>query len=68
MVSEPASDAAAISGKAAPRAMVLTPFRNIEDEKTISSLAALALAKVIASLNEIRPSSGILVSVAVVTV
>ena len=68
MVSEPALDALAIAGKAAPRAIVLTPFKNIEESKIISSLAAVALASAMASLKERKASVESTESAVVVTV
>jgi len=62
MVSDPALDAAAMAGKAAPRVMVLGPFKNIEDEKIISSLSAVALASIIACLREPAPESALVVT------
>ena len=62
IVSEPAPDAAAIAGKAVPRVIVLTPFKNIEDEKIISSLAVVALASIIACLREPAPESALVVT------
>ena len=63
MVSEPAPEVASMAGKAAPRAIVLTPFKNIEESKIISSLAAVALASRIACLNEPVPVSAVVVTV-----
>ena len=63
MVSDPTLDAAAMAGKAAPRVMVLGPFKNIEDEKTIPSLSAVALASRIACLREPAPESAVVVTV-----
>ena len=63
MVSDPALAAATMAGKADARVIVLTPFKNIEDEKIISSLAALALASTIACLREPVPESALVVTV-----
>lgn len=68
MVSEPAPEVAAMAGKAAPRAIVPTPFRNIEEAKIISSLAAVALASAMASLKERKASVESTESAVVVTV
>ena len=62
MVSEPALDAAAIAGKAAPREIVLTPFKNSEEAKIMRSLVAVALASSIACLNEPAPESAVVVT------
>ena len=68
MISEPALDALSIAGKAAPRAIVLTPLKNIEEAKIISSLAAVALASAMASLKERKASVESTESAVVVTV
>lgn len=68
MISEPALDAAAIAGKDAPRVIVLTPLKNIEEAKIISSLAAVALASAMASLKERKASVESTESAVVVTV
>ena len=64
MVSEPAPEVAAIVGRAAdPRVIVLAPFVNSDEAKIISSLAEVALASVIACLNEPAPASAVVVTV-----
>ena len=69
MTSDPALLVAAIVGSAAdPRVMMLGPLVNNEAAIIISSLAALALASVIASLKDVTPSLGLIVSAVVVTV
>ena len=62
IVSEPALDDAAIAWKAAPRVIVLTPFKKIEEAKIISSLLAVALASSIACLSEPAPVSLLLIT------
>lgn len=69
MVSEPAPEVAAMAGKADTRVIVvLTPPRNTEESKIISSLAMFALACSIASLKERKASVESTKSVVVVTV
>ena len=64
MVRAPANDSDLISGKADPRVMVvLAPFVNSDEAKIISSLAEVALASVIACLNEPAPKSAVVVTV-----
>ncbi len=63
IVNEPEVEVAAISGKAAPRVIVLTLFRNNEESKIISSLDWVPLASIIACLNEPGPESDALVTV-----
>ena len=64
MVSEPAPEVAAIVGSATCRVMVVpAPFVNSEEAKIISSLAEVALASVIACLNEPAPKSAVVVTV-----
>ena len=64
MVSEPAPKVAAMAGKADPREIVLlTPPRKTDESKTISSFALVALASIIANLNEPVPESLVVVTV-----
>ena len=63
MESEPAPDVAAIVGSADPREIVLLPFVNSEAAKTISSLALVALASIIACRSEPAPKSAAVVTV-----
>ena len=64
MVSEPAPEVAAIVGSAADKSViVLAPLVNSEEAKIISSLAEVALASVIACLNEPAPASAVVVIV-----
>ena len=64
MASEPAPDVAAIAGRAAdPRVIVLAPLVNNEAAKTMSSLALVALASIIACLSEPAPKSAVVVTV-----
>ena len=64
MASEPALEVAAIVGSAAdPRVIVLAPLVNSEAAKTISSLALVALASIIACLSEPAPKSALVVTV-----
>jgi hypothetical protein len=64
MVSEPAPKVAAMAGKADPREIVLlTPPRKTDESKTISSFALVALASIIAVLNEPVPESLVVVTV-----
>ena len=64
MTSEPALLVAKIHGSAPdPRLIVLGPFVNSEEAKTISSLALVALVSVIACLNEPAPESAVVVTV-----
>ena len=64
IVSEPAPEVAAIVGSAADaKVIVLAPFVNSDEAKIISSLAEVALASVIACLNEPAPKSAVVVTV-----
>ena len=64
IVRVPALEVAAIVGSAACRVMVvLAPFVNNEEAKIISLLALVALASVIACLNEPGPESAVVVTV-----
>ena len=63
IVRAPALEVAAIAGSADCRVIVLVPFVNSEDAKTISSLALVALAASIACLNEPSPESALVVTV-----
>ena len=61
---EPALEVAAIVGSTVCRVMVVpAPFVNSEEAKIISSLAEVALASVIACLNEPAPASAVVVTV-----
>ena len=63
MESEPATDVAAIAGSPLARVIVPTPFVKSEAAKTISSLALVALASIIACLSEPAPESLVFITV-----